>query len=153
MPTIDQSSILIPRGRMRALYTFRASLYAPAANAAVSIGDEESRDAAFELSPRFTNVPGYYQPTPEMAEIAAQGLNKENSILVSDRWWFLLDQEINDSWLIVMTGCLVPNHPYIGRCWITQGNSEVIGGLPGCPANSVWVYAKISPTQIIPSEN
>ena len=144
----DLLTIPIPGIRHRILFAYRVSLYAPAGLAPLS-GDEEAQDEAFETVPRYTNVPCYYQPTPEFTNVAPQGLNKEENVFTSDKWWFLGGQEVADGWLVVMTACRKP-HSLIGRCWTTQGNSEVIAALGRRNVNSAWIYAKLSPTSLIP---
>ena len=146
---VDQSIAVIPQGRLRRLLVYRVSLYSPADLAPVSAIDIEAKDEAFEPSPRFINVPAYYEPTPEYAQPGPAGITKEDSVQVSDRFWFLAEQDINDGWLIVMTGCLSPQ-PLIGRAWVAQGNSVTNVSLPGRPTDAQWVYAELSPTVIIP---
>ena len=152
MPTItpiDQSVIVIPPGRLTRLLMYRVALYSPADLAPVSATDIEARDEAFESGPRFIRVPAYYEPTPEYAQPGPAGITKEDSVQVSDRWWFLAEQDISDGWLIVMTGCQSPNS-LIGRAWVAQGNSVSNVALPGRPAQSQWVYGELSPTVIVP---
>ena len=148
MPTIDQSKVPFPSRRQIANYGFRCSLYRPAALAAVNF---EAEDAAFEPKPAYVNVASRLEPTPEYARVDPLGITKEDSVLVSDRWWFFSSQEIADGWLIVMTASAVQSHPYIGRAWVSQGNSEVISSSPRRPVYAQWVFAKLSPTDIIPA--
>ena len=150
IPTpIDQSGVFIPPGRITRLLMYRVALYSPASLAQVNATDIEAADEGFEAGPRYIRVAAYYEPTPEYAQPGPAGITKEDSVQVSDRWWFLAEQEINDGWLIVMTACQSPNS-LIGRAWVAQGNSVSNVALPGRPADSQWVYGELSQTVIVP---
>ena len=132
---------------------YRVSLYEPKPLAAVS-GDFEAADESFLAVPSWTNVPAFYEPTPEFTNVNPIGLTKEENVFTSDKWWFLADQPLNDAWLIVLTAYYDRNyrgsgrqHPLAGRGWITQGNNTVIEQM-----NRSWIFSKLSPTSVIPAQ-
>ena len=135
--------------RQQRFYQYRVSLYRPAVRSALP-NDFEAQDEAFEPHSAYRNVPCYYQSTPEFTNVNPIGLTKEENIFTSDKWYFDAAQDINDSWLIVLTACDTKTS-LIGRCWVVQGNSELNVGSASRPVNNLWVYAKMSPTNIIPS--
>lgn len=157
MATIDQSKVPFPSRRQFRLYSFVCDLYAPARIAGRKSSifesgpqkDIEAADGTYQYPPDFTGVHAFYEPTPEFTNVSPVGLNKEENIFTSDKWHLFDDQEINDQWLIVMRGSRV-KHPLIGRGWIVQGNSEIITSSVRRPVRSAWVYAKLSPTSVIP---
>ena len=151
MTTINLSRHQPQTIRQRISYKFRVTIYAPSDLAAVSLSDEEAKDVAFASAPVYTGCPCFYRSTPEYARVDALALTKEDSVLVSDIFYFETNVNINDAYLIVITGAGVPNHPYLGRCWVTQGNTEVNMSSPSRPVSEQWVYAKLSPTDIIPA--
>ena len=155
---VDQKNIFIPPGRLSRVLTFRCSLYRPTRLAARTSSifdsgepaDTEGVGGGYAFPPDYTNVPCYLEATPELGEVTPLGINKEQGVFTSDRWWFLAEQEINDVWLIVMTASQSPS-TYIGRAWITQGNTEILSSGPGRGVDSQWIFAKLSPTRLIPS--
>ena len=155
--TIDQQRVPFPSSRQRRLYSFRVSLYRPSAitGRAPSIfapggnADIEAADSKYAAAPDYINVPCLYEATPEFTNVSPLGLNKEENIFTSDKWHFLADQEISDDWLIVLTACRVKTS-LIGRVWTVQGNSEIVTTGVRRPVHKQWVYAKLSPTGIIP---
>ena len=160
MPTIDQSRVPFPSRRQQWLYTFVCDLYRPgrlaprtdsifdrAGDTDIEAGGGQYDDPA---APDYTGVKCFYEPTPEFTNVSPLGLNKEENIFTSDKWHFFDSQEINDEWLIVMRGAAVPTS-LIGRAWIVQGNSEIITSSLRRPVHAAWVYAKLSPTAVIPA--
>ena len=133
----------------RLIYIYRVSLYRPAVRAALP-NDFEAQDEAYEPHSAYQNVLCYYQATPEFTNVNPIGLTKEENIFTSDKWYFDAAQDINDSWLIVLTACATKTS-LVGRCWVVQGNSEINDGAASRPVNNLWVYAKLSPTNIIPA--
>lgn len=157
MPT-NQKNVPFPSNRQRRLYSFRVSLYRPSAltgrpSSIFDTGgktDIEAADSKYTDPPDYINVPCLYEATPEFTVVSPLGLNKEENIFTSDKWHFLADQDINDDWLIVLTACRV-NTSLIGRVWTVQGNSEIVTTGVRRPVHKQWVYAKLSPTGIIPA--
>ena len=157
MATIDQSKVPFPSRRQFRLYSFVCELYRPVrlTNRKSSIFDNgtqtdiEAADGTYQYPPDYTGVKSFYEPTPEFTNISPVGLNKEENIFTSDKWHFFDDQEINDQWLIVMRGSRVKTS-LIGRAWIVQGNSEIITSSIRRPVHAAWVYAKLSPSKVIP---
>ena len=154
---INQQNVTFPSSRQRRLYTFRVSLYRPSTLTGrapsifdINTTDIEAADNKYAGAPDYINVPCLYEATPEFTEVSPVGLNKEENIFTSDKWHFLADQEINDDWLIVLTACRVKTS-LIGRVWTVQGNSEIVNTGARRPVNKQWVYAKLSPTRIIPT--
>jgi len=148
--TIDLSKHVPAGERQRILYTFRVSIYAPAALAAVSLSDEEAQDARFDPVPTYVGVPCLYEATPEMTTPDAIGLNKLENVFTSDKFYFEADVSLNDGYLIKMTSCQAPNS-LVGRCWVTQGNSQINNTSTRRPVNNQWIYSKLSPTDLIPA--
>lgn len=134
--------------RIQRLMRHTCNLYRPAARTAQTPGGVEAADFSYSATLAYSNVPCYYQATPEFDEPKDQGITKQINILTSDKWHFLAEQEIADTWLIEMT---TPDHPYSGRIWTTQGNSTMNASMPGRPTDSQWIYAKLSPTQDKPT--
>lgn len=120
-------------------------LYRPADPAPVTTGDIEGEDFHRVDVVAYTGLVCHYQPTPTFDEPKLEGITKQNSILTSDRWHFLQGQEIGDTWKIVMT---TPDHPENGTEWIVQGDPFMNASAPGRPADSQWVYAKVSPIEV-----
>ena len=157
MPPVDQSRVPFPSERQERLYTFTCELYRPvriqSRSASIfdtgSQPDIEAADGTYQYPPDYTGVKSYYEPTPEFTNASPLGLNKEENVFTSDKWHFFDTQEINDAWLIVMRGAAVPNS-LIGRAWIVQGNSEIIASVSSRPVFAAWVYAKLSPSSVIP---
>lgn len=134
--------------RLRRLMQHKCDLYRLATLAMAPGSTFEASDLKYESAIAYSGVLCYYEATPEFDEPAGQGLTKQVNIMTSDKWHFLAEQEIGDTWVIVMR---TPGHPDIGKAWVTQGNTTMNASMPGRPTDSQWIYAKLSPKQLIPA--
>lgn len=121
-------------------------LYRPKAYSAYSSG--EMGDFSYEPFPAYSGVVGHLQATPEFDDPQLQGMTKQVSVLTSDRLHFLAEQEVADTWLVVMR--TVGNVDY-GNAWIIQGNATMNASQPGRPADSQWLPSKLAPDNTIPT--
>lgn len=138
--------IMPPDFALADLLSDTCTLYRPSPIASTP-GNFEAADASYVVAPTYTGIRCHYEPTPEFDEPENQGVTKQVNILTSDKFTFLSSQEVADQWLILLT---TPGHAYNGRIWVIQGNSFMNDSEPGRYTSSQWLYAKLSPTQLIP---
>jgi hypothetical protein len=132
--------------RLQRLLQHRCDIYRPV-NLGANANNDGAADPAFETTPAYTNVMCYYQGTPEFDTPTPAGITLDVNIMTSDRWWFLQDQKIEDTWMIVMR---TPGHPLNGRGWIAQGNNLMIASMTGRDTRSQMIYTRQAPNAIIP---
>lgn len=110
----------------------------------------EAADPVSEYVPVFTAVPCHYEPASEMDVPRGPGLSKSMDIMTMDKFHFLQDQQVGDTWKIELT---TVGHPGAGSCWIAQGGTLMNASKPGRATDSQWCFANLSPDQELPRVN
>ena len=127
---------------------YRCDIYKPTDPVPVATGDIEARDTQVSYTKIATNVKCYYEATPDTTSPQIVGRTGEKNQNVVSKWHFFAGQEVEDSYLLVMTGPVKdkdgnPN-PYLGLVWMCESNKTLNFSLPGRPTDSQWIPALLS---------
>lgn len=125
--------------RQKILYKHTVNIYVPVTNKV----DGSKLAKAEEYFLAFANVPCMFFATPELdIPDSPQGRSKEFNVFTLDRFHFLADQDLADTYVIELT---TPNHPMHGLQWRIEGNSQLFVSMGNRRANYQMVMTKRIP--------